>query len=254
MTLQLLSKQQERPEHDSKKEEDCGVGRPEGLPGAKTDQEELMQHSPARGAVCSADPREVSTDSMLSGHKGESAPPAAEARMPEEEQAPQSSGVLEEEEVQQESLSSGAECCLNADKGPELAEQAVTRVDEDFVLTEQKQESSPIKKTESEHSPFGVSLQAEVADPSFLETKPEVDVAVLADKPVAEQEAEEPMGGLEPPPLSSEGENCTDPSDGAGSDQEPASVSNTEEKSSPTTREVPQQQELGSSPSQKGSR
>lgn len=254
VTLQLLSKQQERPEHDSKKEEDCGVGRPEGLPGAKTDQEELMQHSPARGAVCSADPSEVSTDSMLSGHKGESAPPAAEARMPEEEQAPQSSGVLEEEEVQQESLSSGAECCLNADKGPELAEQAVTRVDEDFVLTEQKQESSPIRKTESEHSPFGVSLQAEVADPSFLETKPEeVDVAVLADKPVAEQEAEEPVGGLEPPPLSSEGENCTDPSDGAGSDQEPASVSNTEEKSSPTTREVPQQQELGSSPSQKGS-
>uniref|UniRef100_A0A669QNG0 peptidylprolyl isomerase n=1 Tax=Phasianus colchicus TaxID=9054 RepID=A0A669QNG0_PHACC len=242
VTLQLLSKQQERPEHDSKKEEESGVGRPEGSLG----------HSPALGAVCSADPSEVST---LSVHKGEAAPPAAEVRMPEEEQAPQSSGVLEEEEVQQESLSSGAEHCLNADKGPELAEQAIPKVDEDFVLAEQKQESSPIKKAETEHSPFGVSLQAEAADPSFLETKPEeMDVAVLADKPAAEQEAEEPVGGLEPPPLSSEGENCTDPSDGAGSDQEPASVSNTEEKSSPTIREVPQQKELGSSPSQKGSR
>ncbi|XP_031457378.1 FK506-binding protein 15 isoform X2 [Phasianus colchicus] len=252
VTLQLLSKQQERPEHDSKKEEESGVGRPEGSLGAKTDQEELVQHSPALGAVCSADPSEVST---LSVHKGEAAPPAAEVRMPEEEQAPQSSGVLEEEEVQQESLSSGAEHCLNADKGPELAEQAIPKVDEDFVLAEQKQESSPIKKAETEHSPFGVSLQAEAADPSFLETKPEeMDVAVLADKPAAEQEAEEPVGGLEPPPLSSEGENCTDPSDGAGSDQEPASVSNTEEKSSPTIREVPQQKELGSSPSQKGSR
>ncbi|XP_010719052.1 FK506-binding protein 15 isoform X4 [Meleagris gallopavo] len=255
VTLQLLSKQQERPEHDSKKEEESGVGRPEGSLGAKTDQEELVQHSPARGAVCSAEPSEVSTGSTLSVHKGEAAPPAAEARMPEEEQAPQSSGVLEEEEVQQESPSSGAEHCLNADKGPELAEQAIPKVDEDFVLAEQKQESSPIKKAETEHSPFGVSSQAEAADPSFLETKPEeMDVAVLADKPAAEQEAEEPVGGLEPPPLNSEGENCTDPSDGAGSNQEPASVSNTEEKSSPTIREAPQQQELGSSPSQKGSR
>ncbi|XP_048821992.1 FK506-binding protein 15 isoform X4 [Lagopus muta] len=255
VTLQLLSKQQERPEHDSKKEEESGVGRPEGSLRAKTDQEERVQHGPARGAVCSADPREVSTGSSSSGHKGEAAAPAPEARMPEEEQALHSSGVLEEEVVQQEFLSSGAERCLNADKGPELVEQVIPKVDEDFVLAEQKQESSPIKKAETEHGPFGVSLQAEAADPSFLETETEeTDVAVLADKPAAEQEAEEPVGGLEPPPLRSEGENCTDPSDGAGSDQEPASVSNTEEKSSTTIREVPQQQELGSSPSQKGSR
>ncbi|XP_015734107.1 FK506-binding protein 15 isoform X10 [Coturnix japonica] len=254
VTLQLLSKQQERPEHDSEKEEEPGEGRPEGSPGAKTDQEELAQHSPARGAVCSVDPSEVSTGSTSSGHKGESAPPAAESRMPEEEQAPQSGGVLEEEEVQQESLSSGTERCLNADKGPELAEQAAPKVNEDFVLTEQQQESGPVREAETECSPFGVSLQTEVADPSILKTKPEeVDVAVLADKPAAEQEAEELVGGLEPPPLNSEGENCTDPSDGAGSDQEPASESKTEEKSSPTIREVPQQQELGSSPSQKDS-
>ncbi|XP_052537214.1 FK506-binding protein 15 isoform X1 [Tympanuchus pallidicinctus] len=255
VTLQLLSKQQERPEHDSKKEEESGVGRPEGLLRAKTDQEEHVQHGPARGAVCSAVPREVSTGSSSSGHKGEAAASAPEARMPKEEQALHSSGVLEEEEVQQEFLSSGAERCLNADKGPELVEQVIPKVDEDFVLAEQKQESSPIKKAETEHGPFGVSLQAEAADPSFLETEmEETDVAVLADKPAAEQEAEEPVGGLEPPPLSSEGENCTDPSDGAGSDLEPASVSNTEEKSSTTIREVPQQQEPGYSPSQNGSR
>ncbi|XP_021270070.1 FK506-binding protein 15 isoform X2 [Numida meleagris] len=254
VTLQLLSKQQERPEHDSKEEEESAVGRPEGSLGAKTDHEELVQHSPARSAACPADPNEVSAGSMVSGHKGESAPLAAQARMPEDEQAPQSSGVLEEEEVLQESLSSGAEHCLNPDKGPELAEQAVPKVDEDFVVTEQKQESNPIMKAETEHGPFGLSLQAEIAEPSVLETtSEEVDVAVPADKRAAEQKAEEPEGGLEPPPLSSEGGNCTDPPDGAGSDQEPASVSNTEEKSSPTVREVPQQQELGSSPSQKDS-
>ncbi|OXB66499.1 hypothetical protein ASZ78_011614 [Callipepla squamata] len=246
VTLQLLSKQQERPEPDSKKEEESGVGRPEGSLGAKTDQEEPVQHSPAQGAVCPADPCKVSTGCTVSGHKGESTPPAAEARMPEEEQAPQSSGVLEEEEVQQESLSSGAEHCFNSDKGPELAEQAVPK---DFVLAEQKQESTHMKKAETEHGPFEVSLQAEVA-----ETKSEeVDVAVPADEPAAEQKAEEPVEGLEPPPLSSEGGNSTEPSDGAGSDHEPAPGSNTEEKSSPTIRAVPQLQELGSSPGQKDS-
>ncbi|XP_065593744.1 FK506-binding protein 15 isoform X2 [Cyrtonyx montezumae] len=249
VTLQLLSKQQERPEPDSKKEEESGVGRPEGSLGAKTDQEEPVQHSPAQSAACPADPCKVSTGCTVSGHKGESIPPAAEARMPEEEQAPQGSGVLEEEEVQQEPLSSGAEHCFSPDTGPELAEQAVPKVDEDFVLTEQKQESTFMKKAETEHGPFEVSLQAEVA-----ETKSEeVDVAVLADKPAAEQKAEEPGEGLEPPPLSSEGGNSTEPSDGAGSDHEPAPGSNTEEKSSPTIRAVPQLQELGSSPSQKDS-
>ncbi|OXB80653.1 UNVERIFIED_CONTAM: hypothetical protein H355_005582 [Colinus virginianus] len=246
VTLQLLSKQQERPEPDSKKEEESGVGRPEGSLGAKTDQEEPVQHSPAQGAACPADPCKVSTGCMVSGHKGESTPPAAEARMPEEEQAPQSSGVLEEEEVQQESLSSGAEHCFNSDKGPELAEQAVPK---DFVLAEQKQESTHMKKAETERGPFEVSLQAEVA-----ETKSEeVDVAVPADKPAAEQKAEEPVEGLEPPPLSSEGGNSTEPSDGAVSDHEPTPGSNTEEKSSPTIRAVPQLQELGSSPGQKDS-
>lgn len=188
--------------------------------------------------------------------KGESAPLVARARMLEEEQTAQSNGVSEEEKVPQESLSPRAESCLNPDKQPELAEQPVPKVDEDFVLSGQRQESSPIKKAETEHSPSTVSLQAEVAEPSVLETRSgEVDVAVavLPEEPSAEQKAEEPVGGLEPPPLSSEGGNCTDLSDGASSDQEPASVS-TAEKSSAVVREIPREQELGSSPGQKDSR
>ncbi|XP_035420614.1 FK506-binding protein 15 isoform X1 [Cygnus atratus] len=252
VTLQLLNKQQEKSEHDSKTEEP-GAGRPEGSLGAKKDHEESVLHSPAQGAACPAGPGEVSTGSPVCDQKGESVSLVAGARMPEEEQTAQSNGVSEEEEVPQESLSSRAESCLNPDKQPELAEQAVPKVDEDFVLAGQRQESSPIKKAETERSPSRVSWQAEVAEPSALETgSGEVDVAVLPEEASAEQKAEELVGGLEPPPLSSEGGNCTDLSDGASSDQEPASVS-VAERSSAVIREIPQQQELGSSPRQKDS-
>uniref|UniRef100_A0A8B9CQD9 peptidylprolyl isomerase n=1 Tax=Anser brachyrhynchus TaxID=132585 RepID=A0A8B9CQD9_9AVES len=241
VTLQLLNKQQEKSEL-------------EGSLGAKKDHEESVQHSPAQGTACPAGPGEVSTGSPVCDQKGESAPLVAGARMPEEQQTAQSNGVSEQEEVPQESLSSRVESCLNPDKQPELAEQAVPKVDEDFVLAGQRQESSPIKKAETERSPSRVSLQAEVAEPSVLETgSGEVDVAVPPEEPSAEQKAEELVGGLEPPPLSSEGGNCTDLSDGASSDQEPASVSTAEERSA-AIREIPQQQELGSSPRQKDSR
>ncbi|KAM9176596.1 FK506-binding protein 15 isoform 5-T5 [Mergus octosetaceus] len=252
VTLQLLNKQQEKLEHDGKTEEP-GAGRLEGSLGAKQDHEESAQRSPAQGAACPAGPGEVSTGSPACDQKGESAPLVAGARMLEEEQTAQSNGVSEEEEVPQESLSPRAESRLNPDKQPELAEQPVPKVDEDFVLPGQRQESSPIKKAETEHSPSTVSLQAEVAEPSVLETRSgEVDVAVLPEEPSAEQKAEEPVGGLEPPPLSSEGGNCTDLSDGASSDQEPASVS-TADKSSAVVGEIPREQELGSSPGQKDS-
>lgn len=213
-----------------------------------------MQHSPAQGAACPAGPGEVSTGSPACDQKDESAPLVAGAGMLEEEQTAQSNRVSEEEEVPQGSLSPRAESRLNPDKQPELAEQPVPKVDEDFVLSGQRRESSPIKKAETEHSPSTASLQAEVAAPPVLETRSgEVAVAVLPEEPSAEQKAEEPVGGLEPPPLSSEGGNCTDLSDGAGSDQEPSSVS-TAEKSSAVVREIPREQELGSSPRQKDSR
>ncbi|XP_029856141.1 FK506-binding protein 15 isoform X8 [Aquila chrysaetos chrysaetos] len=254
VTLQLLNRQQEKLDHDSKKEESrTGAARQEGSPGAKTDHEEPVQHSPAQCVAFPADPGEAATGSMVSDQEGESAPLPARPRTPEEEQAIQSSGMSEEEKVQGEHLSSTAESSLDPDKRPVLAGQPVPEVDENFVPAEQRQESSPIREAETEHSPSRVSLQADVAEPSALEAKPrEADVAVLPEKPAAEEKPEEPVGGLEPPPLNGEGGNCTDPSGGASS-EEPASVSNTAELSSAIMKETPGQQKLGSSPRQKDS-
>ncbi|XP_072739225.1 FK506-binding protein 15 isoform X1 [Ciconia boyciana] len=248
VTLQLLNRQQERPDHDSKKEESgTGSARQEGSPGPKTDHKEPMQHSPAQCVAFPADPGEATTGSMVSDRESKSAPLSARPRTPEEEQTTQSSGVSEEEKVQGVHLSSTAESCL----GPVLAGQPVPEVDEDFVPAEQRQESSPIRKAETERSPSRVSLQAEVAEPSVLEAKPgEADVAVLPEKLAVEQKAAEPVGGLEPPPLNGEGGNCTDPSDGASSEKEPASVSDAAEPSSAIIRGQP---ELGSSCQQKDS-
>lgn len=214
-----------------------------------------MQHSPARSVALPADPGEATTGSVVSDREGESAPLSARPRTPEEEQATQSGGVSEEEKVQGEHLSSTAESCLDPDKGPVLSGQPVPEVDEDFVPAEQGQESSPLRRAETERSPSRVSLQAEVAEPSVLEAKPgEADVAVPPEKPAAEQKAEEPVGGLEPPPLNGEGGNGTDPSDGASSEKEPASASNTAKPNSAVVRETPGQEELGSGPRQKDSR
>uniref|UniRef100_A0A8D0FZ20 peptidylprolyl isomerase n=1 Tax=Strix occidentalis caurina TaxID=311401 RepID=A0A8D0FZ20_STROC len=256
VTLQLLNRQQEKPDHDSKKEDSgTGVARQEGSRGAKTDHEEPVQHSPAQSGAFPADPGEATTGSTVSDRDSESAPLSARPRTPEEEQATQSSGVSEEEKVQGEHLSSTAESCLDPDKGPVLAGQPVPEVDEDSVPAEQRQESSPTRKAEPECSPSRVSLQAEVAEPSVVEAKPgEADVAVLPEKPAAERRAEEPVGGLEPPPLNGEGGNCTDLSDGAGSQKGPASGSSTAEPSVAVIRETSGEPELGSSPRQKDSR
>uniref|UniRef100_A0A8C8BJE9 peptidylprolyl isomerase n=1 Tax=Otus sunia TaxID=257818 RepID=A0A8C8BJE9_9STRI len=254
VTLQLLNRQQEKPDHDSKKDSGTGVARQEGSRGAKTDHEEPVQHSPAQSVAFPADPGEATTGSTVSDQDSESAPLSARPRTPEEEQATQSSGVSEEEKVQGEHLSSTAESCLDPDKGPVLAGQPVPEVDEDSVPAEQRQESSPTRKAEPECSPSRVSLQAEVAEPSVVEAKPgEDDVAVLPEKAAAEQRAEEPVGGLEPPPLNGEGGNCTDLSDGAGSQKGPASGSSTAEPSSAVIRETSGEPELGSSPGQKDS-
>ncbi|XP_075026601.1 FK506-binding protein 15 isoform X2 [Calonectris borealis] len=255
VTLQLLNRQQERPDHDSEKEEPgTGAVRQEGSLGAKEDHEEPMQHSPAQSVAFPAAPGEATTGSTVSDQEGETAPLSARPRTPEQEQVTQSSVVSEDEKVQEEHLSSGAESCLDPDKGPVAAGQPVPEVDEDFVPAEQRQESSPVGKAEAERSPSRVSLQAEAAEASVLEAKPgEADVAVLPEKPAAEQKAEEPVEGLEPPPLNGEGGNCTDPSGRASSREEPASVSNTAEPSSGIIRDTPGQPELGSSPRRKDS-
>ncbi|XP_026715941.1 FK506-binding protein 15 isoform X5 [Athene cunicularia] len=255
VTLQLLNRQQEKPDHDSKKEDSgTGVARQEGSRGAKTDHEDPVQHSPAQSVVFPANPGEATTGSTVSDQGSESAPLSARPRTPEEEQVTQSSGVSEEEKVQGEHPSSTAESRLDPDKGPVFAGQPAPEVDEDSIPAEQRQESSPTRKAEPECSPSRVSLQAEVAEPSVVEAKPgEADVAVLPEKPAVEQRAEEPVGGLEPPPLNGEGGNCTDLSHGAGSQKGPASGSSTAEPSSAVIRETSGEMELGSSPRQKGS-
>ncbi|XP_057275241.1 FK506-binding protein 15 isoform X2 [Pezoporus wallicus] len=251
VTLQLLNRQQEKPDQDSEKEEsEPGAVRQEGSPGAKPDHDEPVQHSPAQSATFPADPEKAATGSVVPGQESESALLSAHPTASEEEAVTQSRGVSEEK-IQGEHLSSTAESHLDPDKGPVLAGQPVPEVDEDFVPAEQGQESSPIRKAETERSPSRVSLQAEAVEPSVLEAKPEeADVAVLPGKPAVEQKAEEPVGGLEPLPLNGEGGNCTDPLDGATS-EEPASASNRAELSSAVIRESPGQQELDSSPRQK---
>ncbi|KAM6047628.1 FK506-binding protein 15 isoform 2-T2 [Chlamydotis macqueenii] len=252
VTLQLLDRQQERPDHDSKKEEPgTGAVRQEGLLGAK---EEPVQHSPAQSAALPADPGEATTGSAVPAQEGEPAALPASPRTPEEEQATQSTVGSADEKGQGEHLSARAESCLDPDKGPVLGGQPVPGADKDCVPAEQKQESSPIRRAETQRRPSRESLQAEVAEPAVLEAKPgEADVAVLPEKPAVEQKAEEPVGGLEPPPLNGEGGNCTDPSDGASSEKEPTSVSHTAEQSSAPIRETAGQQELRSSPRQKDS-
>ncbi|PKU29551.1 hypothetical protein llap_20145 [Limosa lapponica baueri] len=251
VTLQLLSRQQEKPDEDGKKEESgTGAARREASPGAKTDNEEPMQRSPAQSVTFPAGPGEATTGSTVSDQEDESTPLSARPGTAEEEQATQSSGVSEEEKVQGEPLSSTAESCL----GPDPAGQPVPQLDADPVPSEQRQESSPMGGAETECGPSRASLQAEAAEPSVLEAQPgEADVAVPPEKPAAEQEAEEPMGVLEPPPLNGDGGNCTDPSDGSSSEKEPSSAPSPAAPS-PALRETPGRQELGSSPRQKDSR
>ncbi|XP_009982173.1 PREDICTED: FK506-binding protein 15, partial [Tauraco erythrolophus] len=255
VTLQLLSRQQERPDHDSKKEElATGAARQERSLGAKEEHNEPVQHSPAQSVAFPADPGEATTGSMVSDWEGQSGPLSARPRTPEEEQVTQSGGVSEDEKIQEEHPSSGAESCLDPDKGPVFAAAPVPKVDENSVPAEQQQESGPIRKAGTERSPSRVFLRADTAEPSVPEARPgEVDVAVLPEKPAAEQKAEEPVGGLEPPPLDGEGGNCTDPSDGASSQKEPASAPSAAEQSSAIIRETPGQQEVGSSHRQKSS-
>ncbi|XP_071622669.1 FK506-binding protein 15 isoform X1 [Heliangelus exortis] len=240
VTLQLLSRQQEKPAHESKKEEsERGAVKQEESQGAKEDHEDPTQQSPAQGAAFPAGSREVTTGSAVSDQEGQSAPLAARPRTPEAEQVTQSSGVAEKVQEEQES---GAKSLLDPDQEPVLAGQPVPKMDEELVPAEQKQESSPTRKAETELSPSRLPVQAEGAEPSVMEAKAgDMDVTVLPEKPPAvEQEAEEPVGGLEPPPLNGEGGNCTE---GAASQEEHASGSSTA-----ILGGTPGHQELSSSP------
>ncbi|XP_039939615.1 FK506-binding protein 15 isoform X3 [Hirundo rustica] len=243
VTLQLLSRQQEKP-GDGSENEECGTGagRLEGSPGAKTERKEPLQHSPAQSTAPPADPGEVSRGSLESEQEGQAAPHPARPRAPEEEQDTRSSGVTEEEKVQEEQLPPTADPSLDAEMGPVLAGQPVPGL-------EQRLGSVPSGKSDPEQGPSAVALQAEAAEPSAPGAKPgEVDEAALPAHPAGEQKAEEAVGALEPPPLNGEEGSGTDPWDGAGCEQEPASVSSRAQPGSAVLAETPGSQELGSSP------
>ncbi|XP_071430377.1 FK506-binding protein 15 isoform X2 [Pithys albifrons albifrons] len=245
VTLQLLNRQQEKPDPDSEKEESgTGAERQEGSPGAKTNHEEPMQNSPAQSVALPADPGETPTGSMVSEQEDNSAPLLARPGTPEGEQESWS----KEEKIEEEHLCPTAKSHLDPEEGPLPAGQPVPEV-------QQRQEGNPLGEAEPEHSPSRGSLQAEVAEPSVPEAKPgEADVAALPTNAAAEQKAEEAVGGLEPPPLNGEEGSGSDPWDGAGSEKDrSASVSSPAELGSAGTRETPGQQGLGSSPRQKDS-
>lgn len=237
VTLQLLNRQQEKPDHGRENgESGTGAGRQEGSPGAETEHEEPLQHSPAQSTAPPAEPGEAARGSLESEQEGQAAPHPARPRAPEEEQGTQSSGVTEEEKVQEEHLPPTAESSLDPEKGPVLAGQAVPGL-------QQRLESVPIREADPEHGPSAVPLQAEAAEPSVPEAKPgAVDETMLPAHPAVEQQAEEAVGGLEPPPLNGENGNGTDPWDGA------ASVSSTAQPGSAVLGGAPGSQELGSSP------
>uniref|UniRef100_A0A8C3NJ70 peptidylprolyl isomerase n=1 Tax=Geospiza parvula TaxID=87175 RepID=A0A8C3NJ70_GEOPR len=249
VTLQLLNRQQEKPEHGSANEEcGTGAGRQEGSPGAKTEHREPLQHSPAQSPAAPADPGEVTRGSLQPEQQGQAAPHPAGPRAPEQEQETQSSGMPEEEKVQEERLPPTADSSLDAEKEPVLAGQPVP-----VPGLEQGLDSVPIRKAGPEQDPSAVPLQAAAAEPSAEPSIPgakpgEGDEAAPPACPAVEQKAEEAGGGLEPPPLNGEEGNGTDPWDGAGSEQEPASVSSRAEPGSAVLGEAPGSQELGSSP------
>ncbi|XP_030142757.4 FK506-binding protein 15 isoform X1 [Taeniopygia guttata] len=234
VTLQLLNRQQEKAEHGSENEESgTAAGRQEGSPGAKTEHREPLQHSPAQSTAPPADPGEETRGCLQPEQQGQAAPHPAGPRAPEEEQETQSTEVAEEEKVQEEHLPPAADCSLDAEKGPELAGQPVPGL-----------EGAPIGQADPEQDPSAVSLQAAAAEPSVPGAKPgEVDEAALPAQPAVEQKAEEAGGGLEPPPLNGEEGSGTEPWDGAGSEQERASVSSRAEPGSAVLGEAPGSQE-----------
>ncbi|XP_041330836.1 FK506-binding protein 15 isoform X4 [Pyrgilauda ruficollis] len=239
VTLQLLSRQQEKPEHGSENEESgTGAGRQEGSPGAKTEHREPLQHSPAQSTALPADPGEASRGSLQSEQQGQAAPHPAGPTAPEEEQETQSSRMAEEEKH----LPPAADSSLDAEKEPVLAGQPVPGL-------EQRLDSVPIGKADPEQDPSAVPLQAAAAEPSVPGAKPgDGDEAAPPAHPAVEQKAEEAGGGLEPPPLNGEEGSGTEPWDEAGSEQEPASASSRAEPGSAVLGEAPGSQELGSSP------
>ncbi|XP_064027025.1 FK506-binding protein 15 isoform X3 [Pogoniulus pusillus] len=248
VTLQLLDRQPQKPDGDSEREEPgAEAAGEEGSPGAQHEQQEPVQqepvqHSPAQSGVLPAGPEEPALGSRLPAQdRGAAAPSARPTAPAEEQQAPRSGRAAEAEQGQGQSLSSTATSCLDPAAGSVLAGEAAPEPGGSCVPAEHS-------SAEAAQGPSGAPWQAAAAARSVLGAKAgAAEEAVLAEEP-----AVEPAGGLEPPPLNGEGDNCTEPSDGASSEK-PAAGSSTAQLSSAIGTESPGEQELGSSPRQKES-
>ncbi|XP_067417647.1 FK506-binding protein 15 isoform X2 [Emydura macquarii macquarii] len=195
VTLQLLSRQQERQESNSEEDEDPRTGerKQESPLKAKEDCESPVQHEPAPSTEPADDSSAI----------------AAPPRSPEEGWRTQNvtASEVKLQEVPGEQISSVWAQPVKPDQ--ELLDP-ISEEDVDCVLAQQRQASAPSRTAQHEDSSQkAASVQAETPEPSILETKPDaMELAGPTETPATEHKTEEPAGGVDPPPLkSAEGGN-----------------------------------------------
>ncbi|XP_048679042.2 FK506-binding protein 15 isoform X3 [Caretta caretta] len=247
VTLQLLSRQQERRESNSDEEEEPRTGerKQESPPKVKEDHKGAVQYGPAPSTVCPTKPA------------GESAGIAAPPRSPEEGQRTQNTTASEVKMIQE----MHEEHIFSESVQPVKPSQGLVDPEEDVdsVLAEQRQASAPSGIAQHERSlQEVVSVQAESPEPSILDTKLEaVEEAMPSETPASEHKAEEPAGGLEPLPLkSAEWGSCLGIPDAPNSEMGTSIselTSEMAEKDPATNHKATEPQGLASSPKQKDS-
>ncbi|XP_053863152.1 FK506-binding protein 15-like isoform X2 [Malaclemys terrapin pileata] len=248
VTLQLLSRQQERRESNSDEEEAeprTGKGKQESPPKAKEDHEGAVQYEPAPSTVCPTKPAD------------ESASIATPPRSPEEGQRTQNTTASKVKMIQEMHEAH----TFSESVQPVKPNQGLVDPEEDVdsVLAEQRQASAPSGLDQHEGSSQKIaSVQAETPEPSILDTKlGAMEEALTSEAPATEHKAEEPAGGLEPLPLkSAEGGTCLGIPDAPRFEMGTSIsdlTSEMAEKEPATNRETTEPQGLASSPKQKDS-
>ncbi|XP_077691654.1 FK506-binding protein 15 isoform X6 [Eretmochelys imbricata] len=247
VTLQLLSRQQERRESNSDEEEEPRTGerKQESPPKVKEDHKGAVQYGPAPSTVCPTKPA------------GESAGIATPPRSPEEGQRTHNTTASEVKMIQE----MHEEHIFSESVQPVKPSQELVDPEEDVdsVLAEQRQASAPSGIAQHERSlQEVVSVQAESPEPSILDTKLEaLEEAMPSETPASEHKAEEPAGGLEPLPLkSAEWGSCLGIPDAPNSEMGTSIselTSEMAEKDPATKHKATEPQGLASSPKQKDS-
>ncbi|XP_065428533.1 FK506-binding protein 15 isoform X15 [Chrysemys picta bellii] len=247
VTLQLLSRQQERRESNSDEEEvepRTGKRKQESPPKAKEDHEGAVQYGPAPSTVCPTKPAD------------ESASIATPPRSPEEGQRTQNTTASKVKMIQEMHEAHTFSESVQPVKPNQLVDP---EEDVDSVLAEQRQASALSGLDQHEGSSQKIaSVQAETPEPSILDTKlGAMEEALTSEAPATEHKAEEPAGGLEPLPLkSAEGGSCLGIPDAPRFEMGTSIsdlTSEMAEKEPATNRETTEPQGLASSPKQKDS-